>query len=99
MDGIAVIARWITRPEAADRVGALAKQLAVASAAESGCISFEVLSKGDDAFVAIERYESLEAFAAHRETEHFAAIMAAQIAPLLESRVVEVWSGGVLLAP
>ncbi|TXN31964.1 putative quinol monooxygenase [Lacisediminihabitans profunda] len=72
---------------------ALVAELESASRAEPGCLAFDAYLKVGSArrVVLIERYRSEADFALHRETEHFARLVLAQIVPLLEERSVESW--------
>lgn len=68
-------------------------ELESASRAEPGCVAFDAYVKvgSDRRLVLIERYRSEADFGLHRETEHFARLVLAQIVPLLEQRSVESW--------
>jgi quinol monooxygenase YgiN len=59
--------------------------------AEPGNLAFDMYRKADDplSYVLLERYTSREALAAHRDSSHFKDYLLSQIAPLLQSRVVE----------
>jgi quinol monooxygenase YgiN len=85
------IARYTIAYGNTDKVLALLPQVEAASRLEPGCISYDSYIKLSDEHqvVLIERYESAHALAAHRETEHFTAIVLKQIIPLLSSREVE----------
>jgi quinol monooxygenase YgiN len=45
----------------------------------------------DRNIVLLERYTSRDAFAAHRNTPHFTDLVLGQIAPRLDSRVIETY--------
>ena len=72
-------------------VGSLVNQLADLVRAEPGNLSFGAYRQIDDErqVVLLERYASLDAFAAHRATEHYKDLVLGQIVPRLEGRVVE----------
>jgi quinol monooxygenase YgiN len=85
---ITVVARYRTRPEAVDDVRELLGRHATASEAEAGCQSFRAHQAVEDptAFVLYEVYDSPEAFAAHRVSEHFRANVEETLVPLLVER-------------
>jgi quinol monooxygenase YgiN len=85
------IARYVVPKENRDQVLGLLRELATESRQEPGNISFDVYENVDDRsrVVLLERYESREAFALHRETPHFHALVLAKIVPLLTERMVE----------
>jgi quinol monooxygenase YgiN len=91
MSELQVIARYTLAPGNEDEVLALLPQLAEASRAEPGNVSFTVYRALENPrdVVLLERYVSRDAFAAHRETPHFQELVLGKIAPLLENRVVE----------
>jgi quinol monooxygenase YgiN len=91
MPELQVIARYTLAPGNEEEVLALLPQLAEASRAEPGNVSFVAYRRLDDdrEVVLLERYASRDAFAAHRESPHFKDLVLERIAPLLESRVVE----------
>ncbi|MGY4772528.1 putative quinol monooxygenase [Kribbella sp. CWNU-51] len=62
-----------------------------AARSEPGNISFVAYRQLDDdrSYVLLERYTSPEAFAAHRETDHFKELVLGQIVPWLDDRVLE----------
>ena len=93
MPELQVIARHRMKEGAEPEVLALLPVLVEAARAEPGNVAFAAFRQLDDErnYVLLERYESREAFAAHRETAHFKEIVLAQIAPRLESRVVETY--------
>jgi quinol monooxygenase YgiN len=59
--------------------------------AEPGNIAFDAYLKigSDRSYVLLERYASLEALAAHRDSPHFQQVLLGEIVPLLASRTVE----------
>jgi quinol monooxygenase YgiN len=93
MPEVQVIARYTLAPGNEDAVLALLPRLAEASRAEPGNLGFEIYRSVDDelSVVLLERYASQEAFAAHRASTHFRELVLERIAPLLESRVVELY--------
>ncbi|MCR8669604.1 putative quinol monooxygenase [Agrococcus sp. HG114] len=90
-----VIATYTAKPEAADQVAELLPQLAAASRQEPGNLSYSVARDLEHAnvFTIVESYDDADAFAAHRESAHFASIGKMQIIPLLESRDVVGYEG------
>jgi quinol monooxygenase YgiN len=91
MTELQAIARYVVSTENREHVLGLLRELAAASRREPGNISFDIFGNVDDPtrIVLLERYRSREAFAAHRETEHFRDLVLAQIVPLLTERTVE----------
>jgi quinol monooxygenase YgiN len=91
MSELQAIARYTITPGNEDRVVALIEELAAASRAEPGNISFDAYRKTDDPskLVLLERYASRDAFTAHRATSHFKALVIDQIVPLLQHRIVD----------
>jgi quinol monooxygenase YgiN len=85
------IARYVVPEGNHGQVLGLLRELATQSRREPGNISFDVYENVDDPtrVVLLERYESREAFAAHRETPHFHALVLNKIVPLLTERIVE----------
>ncbi len=70
---VTVIASYRTSPGDAQAVAELLARHAVASEREPGCRQFFVHQSLEDPtrFFLYETYDSPEAFAAHRRTEHF----------------------------
>ena len=91
MPELQVIARYTLAPGNEEEVLALLPQLAEASRAEPGNLSFVAYRRLDDdrEVVLLERYASRVAFAAHRESPHFKELVLERIATLLDSRAVE----------
>lgn len=91
MPELQVIARYTLAPGHEEEVLALLSQLAEASRAEPGNVSFVAYRRLDDdrEVILLERYASRDAFAAHRASPHFKDLVLERIAPLLDSRVVE----------
>jgi quinol monooxygenase YgiN len=91
MSELQVIARYTVAEDNRPEVLDLVAQVAEASRTEPGNLSFEAYQNTADPadIVLLERYASREAFAAHRETDHFHNLVLARLVPLLETRVVE----------
>lgn len=91
MPELQVIARHTISAGREEEVLALLPELIAAARTESGNISFTAYRQFDDprAYVLLDRYASREAFAAHRETGHFKNLLLGEIAPRLDSRVIE----------
>ena len=83
-------------PGAEEDLAAAILENAVASRAEPGAIRFDVLRAPDDpaAFLVVERYESREAFDAHRETAHYLAWKAASAGKVAATERFEPWADG-----
>jgi quinol monooxygenase YgiN len=90
---ITVIAHYRTEPDKADEVGALLARHARASAAEAGCIQFLAHQDTEDPtrFALYETYDDLEAFEAHRLTEHFRTNIEELLATMLVERDFRVY--------
>jgi quinol monooxygenase YgiN len=93
MTELQVIARYTIAVGQQDEVLALLRKLAEASRGEPGNVSFVIYRELDDDrnIVLLERYTSRDAFAAHRSTPHFTDLVLGQIAPRLDSRVIETY--------
>jgi quinol monooxygenase YgiN/predicted GNAT family acetyltransferase len=91
MTQLQVIARYTVTFGNELEITSLLTQLADAVRAEPGNLSFEAYRQFDDEreVVLLERYVSLEAFAAHRATSHYQDLVLGQIVPRLDKRVVE----------
>jgi quinol monooxygenase YgiN/predicted GNAT family acetyltransferase len=88
-----VIARYTVTFGNELEVASLLAQLGDATRAEPGNLSFTAYRQLDDEreIVLLERYASLDAFTAHRATEHYQDLVLGQIAPRLDGRVVETY--------
>lgn len=73
------------------RVLELLHSLTAASRTEEGNVGYDHYAPGSRSgeILIVERYISAEAFAIHRETEHFRSIGKEQIIPLLDERMIE----------
>jgi quinol monooxygenase YgiN/predicted GNAT family acetyltransferase len=91
MTQLQVIARYTVTFGNEIEVASLLNQLADATRAEPGNLSFEAYRQLNDEreVVLLERYASLDAFAAHRATAHYNDLVLGQIVPRLDNRVVE----------
>ena len=69
----------------------LVTELAQATRLEEGCLGFDsyVNTDDDSELILVERYESADDFAAHRESETYQELVLEQIVPLLSDRSVE----------
>lgn len=83
-------ALYIAAPGNGDEVARLLAILAEASRTEPGNISYEVFRSLDtpERFAILEEYVDMDAFDAHRTSEHFARIGRGEIIPLLALREV-----------
>ena len=93
MTQLQVIARYTVTFGNELEVESLLAQLADATRAEPGNLSFATYRQLDDErkLVLLERYASLDAFTAHRATPHYNDLVLGQIVPRLDSRVVETY--------
>jgi quinol monooxygenase YgiN len=91
MTELQAIARYTISAGKEEEVLPLLSELVAASRTEPGNISFVAYRQLDDErnIILLERYESREAFAAHRETPHFKDLVLDQIIPRLDRRVIE----------
>lgn len=73
------------------RVLELLHDLTTASRSEAGNVGYDFYAPGliPGEILIVERYVSAEAFAVHRESEHFRTIGKEQIIPLLDDRRIE----------
>lgn len=83
-DPITVVARIVARPERVDALQALLASLVVPTRAEAGCLDYGFYQDADHPthFVSIERWTSASAAAAHMQSPHVRAALAA-VGPLL----------------
>jgi quinol monooxygenase YgiN/predicted GNAT family acetyltransferase len=93
MNELQVIARYTVTFGNELEVTSLLHQLGEATRAEPGNLSSAVYRQLDDErdIVLLERYASLNALNAHRASEHYQDLLLNQIAPRLDSRVVEIY--------
>jgi quinol monooxygenase YgiN len=91
MPELQVIARHTMRPGTENEVLPLLADLITTARTEPGNLAFDAYRSIDEprSYVLLERYTSREAFAAHRETDHFKDIVLDRLVPLLESRTIE----------
>ena len=96
MAELMVIARYEIAAGNEAQVHALLPPLAEVSRAEPGCLAFDVFVGIDNPrqVALLERYDSRESFAAHRETEHFQRFVLDGYVPLLASRTIEEYDVG-----
>ena len=83
-----MIATWIAKPGADDRINDLLSQLAAESRREPGCLAYIVhRSAGHrDQFVLYELYRDADALRGHGETAHFKRYVLGEASVLLASR-------------
>ncbi|TYC66673.1 antibiotic biosynthesis monooxygenase [Streptomyces sp. CB01881] len=88
---IVVIADWLAAPGSEQRVAGLLPTLTDAALAQPGVLAFRAVRSQRDhaAFVVIAEYEDRNAHAAHREADHYRALVLDGIAPLLIDRQSE----------
>jgi quinol monooxygenase YgiN len=96
MTELQVIARYRMAAGHEADVLALLPSLAAAALTEPGCLAFTAYRQLDDDrnVVLLERYESRQAFADHRDSPHFHEIVQGQLLALLEHREVESYDVG-----
>lgn len=89
-----VVARYRTLDGRTDEVLVHLGEMAEASRAEPGNITYEFFRGVEDSqqIVILESYGTAADFEAHRNTGHFQDIGAGRIIPLLESRTVSTYS-------
>lgn len=89
-----VIARYRASSATADEVAGRLPELAAASRREQGNQSYSITRDLEDpnVFVIVEKYDTEEDFAAHRNSAHFREIGQSMIIPLLEDRSVEAFT-------
>jgi quinol monooxygenase YgiN len=87
---VVAYARWRTKEGEVEVVKAQALRMAVASRKEPGCLEYRVHQAAGDPreILLYERYESMAALDAHRDTPHFKDIVIAEVVPRLELREV-----------
>jgi quinol monooxygenase YgiN/predicted GNAT family acetyltransferase len=93
MTELQVIARYTVTFGNELEVASLLAQLGEATRAEPGNLSSAIYRQLDDEhdLVLLERYASLDALNAHRASAHYQDVLLGQIAPRLDSRVVEIY--------
>lgn len=86
-----VLAHYRPAPGNEARVLELLHDLTAASRTEAGNVGYDFYAPGSISgeILIVERYVSSEAFAMHRESEHFRSIGKEQIIPLLNDRAIE----------
>lgn len=89
----ALTARYHAQAGEADLVERTLRQMAEKVASdEPACLVYRAArsTEDPDSFILYEEYESEDALAAHRETEHFRELIEGVIVPLLISREREI---------
>ncbi|MEK8131807.1 antibiotic biosynthesis monooxygenase family protein [Paenibacillus filicis] len=84
-----LVARYTVKPGQTDKVIEYLKEMTrKVKEVEPGCIMYRVHrpTDGSDTLLLYEVYENEAARELHRHTEHFKAIIEAQVIPLLERR-------------
>lgn len=68
---------------------------------EPGCISYDVFRSADqpERFLSVETYIDGEAFAAHRDSDHFRTIGLGELLPLAVTREVRTFTGSESVPP
>lgn len=89
-----VVARYRTLDGKAEEVLSHLQEMAEASRAEPGNLSYDFFRgvQDDHQIVILESYGTAADFDAHRNSGHFQSIGAGQILPLLESRTVSTYT-------
>lgn len=90
-DNIVVNAHWQVSREGLSEVLALLPSVREQTAAEPGCLGYEVFRSVDDParLLLVERYRDAAAVEAHRATSHYQTLVVGRIIPLLQTRTVE----------
>ena len=88
-----IAAQWYAKDGKADDVARLASEMISHSRSEPGCRLFMVNRSVDDPrkFLLYEQFADKAAFEAHTQTQAFKDIVLAQIVPLLETRVRDIY--------
>jgi (4S)-4-hydroxy-5-phosphonooxypentane-2,3-dione isomerase len=88
-----IAAQWYAKAGKEQEVATLARQMIPFSRSEPGCRFFAVNQSADDPrkFLLYEQFQDRAAFDAHTATQAFKDIVVAQIVPLLETRVRDVY--------
>ena len=83
-------ARWRVKDGQLEKVLSLLAELAAKSTAETGNLLYKVHQSNSDAntLILFEGYTDERALAEHRDSEHFQALVAGMIIPMLEERDV-----------
>ncbi len=83
-----VTAKWTARQGRADEVRQAILELIEPSRAEPGNLFYQPTQDPENprVFFLFELYESLDAYRAHGQSEHFQRLAVSQAIPLLESR-------------
>ena len=86
-----VVVRYTVKRGEVDTVLGLLAEMAVATRAEAGNISYDFFRgvEHSDQIIILESYVDAAGFAAHRDYEHIERIGAAQIIPRLASRSIQ----------
>ena len=86
-----VIAQYQVQPGHGDEVARVLARHAAASAAEPGCLAFDVARSIEDRdhFVLREEYTDEQAFQSHRESAHFRDNIQQIVLPLLKERAFQ----------
>ena len=84
-----VAVTWTAKEGEEERVSQLLDEITPLVRAEPGCQLYIASRAEDDArtFFLYEQYDDIEAFQAHRESEHFQRLVLDEAVPLLESRI------------
>jgi (4S)-4-hydroxy-5-phosphonooxypentane-2,3-dione isomerase len=92
-EAVLVVALWRAADANAGKVRAILRDLAERTAAEPGCLSFEVLeaTDGSGSFVLVERYAGVDGHQNHLATGHFRELVLQRAVPLLEHRDVRTY--------
>jgi quinol monooxygenase YgiN len=88
------VAHWTALPGEEKEVEQVLQQLASASRAEPGCITYSAHRSVDDPtqYLIYERYTDEAAFQRHIESDHFQALVLADAIPRLASRTRQTYT-------
>jgi quinol monooxygenase YgiN len=92
---ITVVARWQPTTGFLGDVLSILAELRPKSLAEPGCLGYEVYQGVDapESLLLLERYRDEAALDAHRQSEHYQALVVGRVLPLLADRRVEFLRG------
>jgi quinol monooxygenase YgiN len=87
-----VVARWQTSAADLPQVLSLVDELRPKSLAEPGCLAYEVYQHvgTPGSLLLLERYRDAAALEAHKQSDHYQALVVGRVLPLLTGRQVEV---------
>ncbi|WP_051163483.1 putative quinol monooxygenase [Nocardia transvalensis] len=96
-----VLADLTCRPEDAGRMSEVIERFAQACRREPGCLSYDVFRSVEqpERFLSVEQYADREAFAAHRNSDHFREIGQGELLAVAVTRTVRTFTGAEPVPP